>query len=170
MWLIALTFSQWLAWYRLHVCLLSSFLLTVCSGEGRSFGRGCCCFFFGARRCCFRFKMASLFFAYHSCLYRFTVSRSRLGMTKLVRVKGVRLYLSSCLPIIALGPGMAWVEGICTHGGPPWCSSCLSNPSLENSFSCDITCFVLWKPSQCAGKFKSPLVSACFTNYDELCS
>jgi len=59
-------------------------------------------------------------------------------------VKGVRLYLSSCPPIIALGPGMAWVEGIWYPWGfHPWCSSCRSNPSTENSFSCDIMCFVL---------------------------
>ena len=64
---------------RLSVKFFSSHCLL---GEGGSFGPGCCCF---------RFKMASPFFTYHSSLYCFTVSGSWLGMTKVVSVKGVRL-------------------------------------------------------------------------------
>lgn len=64
---------------RLPVKFFSSHCLL---GEGGSFGPGCCCF---------RFKMASLFFTYHSSLYCFTVSGSWLGMTKVVSVTGVRL-------------------------------------------------------------------------------
>lgn len=56
--------------------------------------RGCCAFFFSTHLCCFCFKISSLCFTYHSCFRCFTISGSRLGMMKLVHVKGVGLDLA----------------------------------------------------------------------------
>ena len=75
------TCAKRVALYLLHACRFSSLVLAICSGVGGGgFGRGGCCFFFSARHCCLRLKMASLFCIYHSCLRCLANSGSLLGI------------------------------------------------------------------------------------------
>ena len=75
--------------------------------------------FLSARRCCLRFKIASLFLTYHSCFRCFANSGSLFGVTKTGSCPGsssISIVLSANhSPRSRNGAG----GGICTLGGPP---------------------------------------------------